>query len=84
MRILTPLVAVSLALASVAIGGAESRAQAGPESHPYCALDSNGGTDCYYDSRQACGARCIENPWFAADGAALAQARDRAPRRSRR
>lgn len=84
MRVLPSLVAVSLALASVAISGTQTRAQTGPASYRYCALDINGGTDCYYDSREACGARCIENPWYAAGGGAMAQTRTGAPRRSRR
>lgn len=84
MRVLPSLLAVSLALANAAIIGTESRAQTGPASHPYCALDNNGGTDCYYDSRQACGARCIDNPWYAAGGSAMAQERAGRPRRSRR
>ena len=83
MRILPSLVAVSLALSLVAISRTEGRAQAGPESHPYCALDENGGTDCYYDSRQGCGARCIDNPSYAGGGA-MARGHTAAPRRSHR
>lgn len=84
MKMLPSLVTVSLARASAAVSGTERRAGAGPEIHRYCALDSNGGTDCYFDSREACGARCIENPWHTADGGAMARARNGASRRPRR
>lgn len=84
MKILPLLAAVSVAVVSAAIGATESRAQSGPETHPYCALDTNGGTDCYFDSRQACGAKCIDNPWYTAGAGAMARTRNGTSRRSHR
>jgi hypothetical protein len=84
VKIPSSWVAVSLALASVAISGTQGRAQTGPQTHRFCALDINGGTDCYFDSRSECGSRCIENPSYSAEEGRSARPRTGSPRRPRR
>jgi hypothetical protein len=63
MRIL--LSALTLGAAAALASDIHPSAAQGPY-HPYCALDSSSGaTSCYYDTRDACGSRCISNPSYA-------------------
>jgi hypothetical protein len=81
MQILLSSLALGAAIAAIAVTVRPSVAQ-GPY-HPYCALDSSSGaTSCYYDTRDACGSRCISNPGYAGPESAAARTRGyRAPRR---
>jgi hypothetical protein len=79
---LTLMIVLGIA-AAMAAGTRGSVAQSAA-SHPFCALDSSSGaTSCYYDSRAACGPRCISNPAYAGSEDAMARAPGayRAPRR---
>jgi hypothetical protein len=68
---------LGLALGILAMSPPQSRAQS-PQNYPYCALDNEGGTDCYFNSRAQCDAagsgRCIDNPGYVGDTNARAQA----------
>jgi len=79
MRIL--LSALTLGAAVAAFAGDVRPTFAQAPQHPYCALDSSSGaTSCYYDSRDACGSRCISNPGYAGPQSAPARGY-RSPRR---
>jgi hypothetical protein len=78
MRSSVAVVTLGLALGVLAVNSPESRAQT-PQDYRYCGLDTEGGTDCYYNSRAACrGAEgtlgCIENPGYVGDANARAEA----------
>jgi hypothetical protein len=71
-RVIALFAALAAAAFSVSPGAAQS-----PQSYPYCALDSSiGATSCYYSSREQCGSRCIENPWYHGPEGAMASARN--------
>jgi hypothetical protein len=79
MRTYITVAALGLAFGVIAMSPSESRAQ-GPQGYRYCALDTEGGTDCYYNSRAACRGGegtlgCIANPSYV--GNANASASDR-------
>jgi hypothetical protein len=61
-------VTAGLALAGTALVPTGAYAQRSPDSYPYCSLDPEGGTICYFDSRAQCSGaasgRCIDNPSF--------------------
>ena len=61
-------VTFGLALAGTALVNTDAYAQRAPDSYPYCSLDPEGGTICYFDSRAQCSGaasgRCIDNPSF--------------------
>ena len=81
MRILSTAT-LCVALAVVMSGTSPGMAQSGPQTYPYCALDSSSGaTSCYYNSRAACGARCIDNPSYVGSNGAMASGGSRRLRR---
>ena len=57
-----------LVLAGMTLVHTAADAQRGPDSYPYCALDGESATVCYFDSRATCSragiAGCIDNPGF--------------------
>jgi Protein of unknown function (DUF3551) len=67
MRTYITVAALGLAFGVIAMSPSESRAQE-PQDYRYCALDAEGGTDCYFNSRAQCriegSNRCIENPGY--------------------
>jgi hypothetical protein len=77
MRSSVAVITAGLALGVLAMSSFQSRAQS-PQDYRYCALDTEGGTDCYYNSRALCDAqgsgRCVENPGYVGDANARAQA----------
>jgi hypothetical protein len=76
MRTFLPAVTLCVAVAALASGARPSLAQRGPETYPYCALDSSSGaTSCYYSSREQCGSRCISNPSYIGPEGAMASER---------
>jgi hypothetical protein len=87
MRNSVVVVTLGLALGALAAGSPESRAQT-PRDYRYCGLDTEGGMDCYFNSRAVCRASdgtlgCVENPGYVGDANARAQAtggRHRKPR----
>jgi hypothetical protein len=83
MRTILSAVALCAAMAAITGDVRPSVAQSA-RMYPYCALDaSSGATSCYYDTRAACGSRCIGNPAYAGPEGATANARGgyRVPRR---
>jgi hypothetical protein len=70
-------VTFGLALAGTALTLPGAYAQRAPDSYPYCAIQGDGGTNCYFDNRTECaragGGRCVENPSFTG-GTAMARA----------
>jgi hypothetical protein len=84
MRASFATVTFGLAFAGAAISNTDAYAQRAPNSYPYCALQTEGGTICYYDSHAQCSAAslgCIDNPAYIG-GAAMARAERRhKPRR---
>ena len=84
MRTFLSALTLSIGVAAVAISAEPGHAQS-PYQYPYCALDSSAGaTSCYYSSRAACGARCIDNPAYVGSRGAMASERigvRRLPRR---
>jgi hypothetical protein len=84
MRTFLPAITFCIAMAAVAVDAPSSLAQS-PNQHPYCALDSSSGaTSCYYDTRAACGPRCIDNPGYVGAQRATTGAMDSVRRRSPR
>jgi hypothetical protein len=78
MRHSVAVVTLSLALGVLAVSSPESRAQTARD-YRYCGLDTEGGTDCYFNTRAACRGSdgtlgCIENPGYVGDANARAQA----------
>jgi hypothetical protein len=72
-RIAASAVTFGLVLAGTALANTDAYAERGPDSYPYCSLDPEGGTICYFDSRAQCSGaasgRCIDNPSFTGGGA---------------
>jgi hypothetical protein len=64
MRLALPMLLSVAVLAIVA--PRPSAAQYAAQLYPYCLLSaSNGATNCYVGSREACGRNaCISNPWY--------------------
>ena len=76
MRTSFAMVTFGLVLAGAAIGSTGAYAQRAADSYPYCALNTEGATVCYYDTRAQCSAGslgCIDNPAYIA-GDAMARA----------
>jgi hypothetical protein len=83
MRAIVTAVTLCAALAAITSDVRPSRAQSA-RTYPYCALDSSSGaTSCYYDTRAACGSRCIGNPAYVGSEGVMANGRGsyRVPRR---
>jgi hypothetical protein len=83
MRAIVCAVTLCAAMAVIAGDVRPSLAQSA-RTYPYCALDSSSGaTSCYYDTRAACGSRCISNPAYVGPEGAGTNARGsyRVPRR---
>lgn len=84
MRASFAVVTFGLALAGAVVGNTDAHAQRAPDSYPYCALNTEGGTICYYDSHAQCEAAslgCIDNPAYIGGGA---MARADRPHKARR
>jgi len=64
MRRLATILLTAAALA--VLGARPGHAQYAAQLYPYCSLSaSNGATNCYVGSREACGRNvCISNPWY--------------------
>jgi hypothetical protein len=75
MRAILTAVTLCAAMAAITSDVRPSMAQSA-RMYPYCALDSSSGaTSCYYDTRAACGSRCIGNPAYVGPEGANANAR---------
>ncbi len=68
MRVSLAVATLCIAVGLVATGRTESHAQRGPESYPYCSVQNQGATVCYFDSHEMCdragSGRCISNPSY--------------------
>lgn len=68
MRSARVITAAVMAMCVIVASQHDSRAEDGPNTHPFCVLNGSGPTTCYYDSMAEChiagGGSCIENPGY--------------------